>query len=475
MSYSGPGGTNLSSFLNNPQMLSALYPNLNLSAFANLYQAESAALEQPVQNLSSQVSTLTQQSSAWSQLQQSVQQVVTDVSTLNSASSWQTPSVTSSNQTGVGAAVTSGGKPVSGTYSIVMSSTAAAYDVYTGKQQSSATSALGLSGSFSLNGQTINVSSTDSLNTIAQSINNANAGVSATVLSSTTSGTTSYYLSVTSTKYTTISVSDPSAIFTGASGLGATEQNLSGATPWSFTVNGIATTSNTNTDSTTIPGVTLTLSQASATATVSVTNTDSQANTAIQSLVTDYNNLQSAVSSLTGQGQPLAGNVTAENIMNQINSYLLQTQSSQPVGYQNLSSLGLTLSYDKTTNTAQLNFNSATFSTQYNANPGATQDLFTQSGGPVASLSSYLNNLTSATGQIQAVQTGISTEIQSLTQNEQTQQGLVQMQQTALANLFNQEIQSLLAVQQQQSSISALINQMGGQGSSSSGSTSSGG
>jgi flagellar hook-associated protein 2 len=473
MSYSSSGGVNnLSSFLNNPQLLSALYPNLNLSAYANLYQAESAALEQPVQNLSSEVSSLTSQSSAWSQLEQSAQQVLGDISTLSGTAAWQTPSVTSSNTSGVGAAVTSGGTPVSGTYTVAVSSTAAAYDLYQSQVEASATSALGLSGSFSLNGQSITVGSTDSLDTIAQSINSANAGVSAAVMTTTsTSGATSYYLTVTSDKYANITVSDPNAIFkgTGTSGLGEVEQHA--ATEWSYTVNGLQTYSDTNTDSTTIPGVTLTISQASANATVTVTNTDSQATSALQSLVTDYNSLQSTVQSLTGQGQPLAGNVLAEDILNQVNSYLLQSESSQPVGYQNLSSLGLTLSFDKTTNTAKLNFDSSTFNTQYSANQTAAQNLFTEAGGPVGALNSYLTNLTSTTGEIQSAQQGISSQIASLTQSEQTEQGLVQMQQQALANLFNQEIQSLLAVQQQESTISSLINQLSSQSGNGSGSS----
>ena len=471
MSSSSP--SSISNLLNNPTLLSAMYPGLNLTGLANLYQAESAALAAPLDNLTTQVQTLTTAAQAWSQVQTAVQQLQTDVTAASTQSNWQSPSATSSQTSVLQAAVSSSGAPVSGVYQIDVTAQGL-YNTYLSQSETSSTSALGLSGSFSLNGQTVNVSTTDSLSSIAQSINAANAGVTATVLTQTSStGTTSYYLALASTAYKSITVSDPSGILTGTGTSGLGEAQKQAAQAWSYTVNGLQTYSTSNTDSTTIPGVTLTLA-GTGTTTVDVTNTNQAAVSAVQKVVSDYASLQSTLSQLTAQGQPLAGDVTAEGILNQVNNTLLQAQSTNPVGFQNLASVGLTLSYSKSNTAPQLNFSQSTFNSQYAANPNAVQSLFVGSTSIMGQLETYLNQLSNPTGQINSVQQGIASEIQSMTAQEQSQQNLITMQQSALSDLFNQEISSLLAVYAQKSTVTSLINQMSGQ-SSSSGSSSSGG
>ena len=471
MSSSSP--SSISSLLNNPTLLSAMYPGLNLTGLANLYQAESAALAAPLDNLTTQVQTLTTAAQAWSQVQTAVQQLQTDVTAASTQSNWQSPSATSSQTSVLQAAVSSSGAPVSGVYQIDVTAQGL-YNTYLSQSETSSTSALGLSGSFSLNGQTVNVSSTDSLSSIGQSINAANAGVTATVLTQTSStGTTSYYLALASTAYKSITVSDPNGILTGTGTSGLGEAQKQAAQAWSYTVNGLQTYSTSNTDSTTIPGVTLTLA-GTGTTTVDVTNTNQAAVSAVQKVVSDYASLQSTLSQLTAQGQPLAGDVTAEGILNQVNNTLLQAQSTNPVGFQNLASVGLTLSYSKSNTAPQLNFSQSTFNSQYAANPNAVQSLFVGSTSIMGQLETYLNQLSNPTGQINSVQQGIASEIQSMTAQEQNQQNLITMQQSALSDLFNQEISSLLAVYAQKSTVTSLINQMSGQ-SSSSGSSSSGG
>ncbi len=473
MSSSSP--SSISSLLNNPTLLSAMYPGLNLSGLANLYQAEEQALASPLTNITSQVQGLSASSQAWSQVESAISQLQSDVSAASTASNWASPSVTSSQSSVLGAAVSSGGTPVSGVYQISVSAQGL-YNTYLSQSESSSTTALGLSGSFSLNGTSVNVVSSDSLSAIAQSINAANTGVTATVLTQTSSGgTASYYLSLSSTIYAPITISDPNGIFagTGASGLGETQNQA--AQPWSYTVNGLQTYSQKSTDSATIPGLTLTL-QGIGTTTLAVTNTNQPATSAIQKISSDYATLQSTLSQYTGQGQPLAGDVTAEGILGQINGILLQSQNSAPVGFQNLSSVGLTLSYDKSNTSAKLGFAQATFDSQYTANPTAVQNLFVGDGSIMGQLSSYLTQLTSPTGQISSLQKGIASEIQSMTQQEQSQQNLIQMQQSSLSSLFNQEITSLLAVYSQKSTVSALMSQLtGGSSSSSSGSSTTGG
>lgn len=472
---SSSGSSSISSLLNNPTLLSAMYPGLNLSGLANLYQAEEQALAAPLSNITSQVQGLSASSQAWSQVESAISQLQSDVSAASTASNWAAPSA-SSSQTGVlDAAVSAGGTPVSGVYQVNVSAQGQ-YNTYLSQSESSSTSALGLSGSFSLNGTSVTVASSDSLSAIAQSINAANTGVTATVLTQTSSGgTASYYLSLSSTSYAPITISDPNGIFagTGTSGLGETQNQA--AQPWSYTVNGLQTYSTQSTDTSTIPGLTLTLAGVGS-STMTVTNTNQPATAAIQKISSDYATLQSTLSQNTAQGQPLAGDVTAESLLGQVNSILLQTQQSAPVGFQNLSSVGLTLSYDKANTAAKLAFAQGTFDAQYAANPTAVQNLFVGKSGIMGQLSSFLSQITSPTGQIASVQKGIASEIQSMTQQEQSQQNLIQMQQSSLSTLFNQEITSLLAVYSEKTSVTALMNQLtGGSSSSSSGSSATGG
>ena len=156
--------------------------------------------------------------------------------------------------------------------------------------------------------------------------------------------------------------------------------------------------------------------------------------------------------------------------MGQINRELFTYNTSLPVGYQTVADAGLTLTLnaDKTTT---LNFSSSTFSSAYAANPTALQSLFagTSGGSGLAgSLSTQLQSLSApATGVIATVLQGYQSEIQSLNANEQAQQNLVQLQQTALGNQFNQEISTLVSLLGQQSTVSSLINAVEGNSNSS--------
>lgn len=464
------GTSPLGSLLNNPQLLQALYPGLNLSGFSQLQQEQQAALEQPIQNLTSEVSNLTQISQTWSGIQADVNALATDATTLATASNWAAPTASVST-TGVVAASASTSAPA-GTYNVDVT-TQGAYDQWLGQSESSSSSALNLQGSFSINGTSISVAATDSLSSIAQKINAADAGATATVMSGTYNGTTSYYLAVDSTAYGPLTISDPNNIFggTGSSGLGMAEQAGAGKA-WVYTVNGVQTSSTTGTDSVTVPGLTLTL-QGAGTTTVTVTTSTSQAQSALNQFVNDYNALQSAINKATGKGAILEGDPTAEGIMQQINSVLLSLNSSAPVGYQSASDAGLTVNL-QSDNTTQLAFSASTFTSAATANAQALQSIFTGSSGIGTQLKTVLNNLgDTSTGIIAGVMTNLQSQISDLTNEEVQQQSLITIQQNALQDQFNQEMQALIAVTSQKDQLSGLLTAMLNGGSSSSTSSSS--
>ena len=188
--------------------------------------------------------------------------------------------------------------------------------------------------------------------------------------------------------------------------------------------------------------------------------------------------MQADINKATGKGAILQGDPTTEGIMQQINSALMSSSSSAPAGYQSVADAGVTLDLqsDKTT---KLAFSSSTFHTAATANTQALEAIFTGSGGVATQLKTILNNLgDTSTGIIAGIQTSIQQQISDLT-NEQTQeQSLITVQQNALQDQFNQEMQALIAVTSQKDQLSGLLTSIlnnGNSSSSGSGSSSSGG
>jgi len=458
----GPVSSGQGSLLSNPGLLQALYPNIDLTAFSQLEQQQELALEQPLQALSSQISTLNQISSTWSSIQAAVNQLQSDASNLSQASTWSSSQASTSDSSVVSAQASSGA--LAGTYTVDVT-TVGQNDQWLSQSQSSATSALGLSGSFTIDGTSVQVGASDSLDTIASAINSAAAGATAQVLTSQSGGTTSYYLEVSSTKDSALTISDPAGIFsgTGSSGLGMTETQKGQA--WQYSVNGVSTSSTTGTDSTTVPNLTLTLSGVG-TATVSVTGSTATAQSDLTKFTSDYNALVAQINQATGKGAILEGDPTAEGIVGQINQILLNSSSSLPSGYQSPTDVGMTLALqpDKT---AKLEFSTTAFAQAVAANPAAVENIFTGSSGVMGQLSTLLQNLgNSGTGIIASTLTGIQTQVQDLTTQQSSEQDLITMQQNAMQAQFQQEMQALIAVSVQEQSISGLFSQLTGQNQS---------
>lgn len=443
------------SLMNNPGLLQALYPGIDLKALAQLQQEEQLALEAPVQALSSQISQLQKVSSMWQSIQAAVNTLQADAQNVASAAAWASPSASTSLNTVVTATAGTGAQ--AGSYTVNVT-TAGTYDQWLGQAESSSSAALGLSGTFTVNGTSIAVSSSDSLAAIAQKITGANAGASAQVLTSTSGGTTSYHLALTSSNYSELTLTDPNGILfgTGASGLGMTESQKGQA--WAYTVNGVATTSSSGQDATTVPGLTLTLAGAGS-ATVTVTTSSAQAQQGLAQFTSDYNALQAVLAKATGKGDILQGDPTAEGIMQQVNQILLSDNPGAPVGYQSAADAGLTLNL-QSDNSTQLAFNTATFAAAQ-SHPQSLQAIFTGSSGIMTRLSTLLQNLGQAgTGIIPGVMTGIQTQITDLTSRESQVQDLVNLQQAALQDQFNQEMRALMAVSAQKSSLTNLFNSL---------------
>ncbi len=246
-------------------------------------------------------------------------------------------------------------------------------------------------------------SANNNLTGLAQAINSANLGVSATV-SSTAGG--QYYISVVSTS----GGSPPAISLTSAKSL------LTQTSPGSdavFTLNGnIPVDSPSNLINSVIPGVTFDLLKASQTAsvTVSVSSDSSQLSNALSEFVSQYNALTADLDLHTGQTADL---LSGDSILSIIREDMSQIFSYQGTGaVRSLSDLGITM--DQTDD--KLSFDPTVLS---GMSASQIQGAFTYVGSSTSGLASFANTLTQLTdpveGMITQEQSGFSQEEQHLT------------------------------------------------------------
>ena len=146
----------------------------------------------PITNLNTQITGYNSQLSDWQTLNTNLAALQTAVTTLSSQATVDVPSASSTNP--AAATITGQVGATFGSHSLTVSQLATAQEVVSASQ-SSGTTALGLSGAFTLNGKTIQINTGDALSDVASKINAAGAGVNATVVNV---GTNDYKLTVSS-------------------------------------------------------------------------------------------------------------------------------------------------------------------------------------------------------------------------------------------------------------------------------------
>ncbi len=198
---------------------------------------------------------------------------------------------------------------------------------------------------------TINVDETNNtLEGVAQAINNANAGVSATILNDGTSAP--YRLLLTAKATGTVNAFTITDSLSGGQSLGLTETQA--AVDARFTVNGISLTKSTNTVSDVISGVTFTLKAITAAPVeVTVENDTDAAIAGVKELITAYNEVNSYANSQAKydadkkQAGILAGDVTLRNTLQRIQESLTgQIANNFTGGLQYVGEVGLKVNSD---------------------------------------------------------------------------------------------------------------------------------
>jgi flagellar hook-associated protein 2 len=331
--------------------MGASTPGLDVTSAVN---AAVTAAEAPEQAWQSQETTLQNQISALTTIQTDATNLDNDMQSLNSITGpLSARTVTSSNSNVVSASAASG--TTIGNHVVVVNSLATTAS-WTSATFASGSTALA-AGNFTIttgSGATATVTTdgTTTLSDVASQINSDNLGLTASVVTdangsrlaivSNSSGSAANF---------SISSSDPA-------GFGFT-QAVTGANA-ALTVDGISISSASNSVAGAVPGLTLNLLSADPGVQVSlgVTPDTSQASTAINQFVTDYNtaiqdlSTQFTFSSSTSSEGPLASDTVVRNLQNELMQAVDYTAApasgETSTTVPNLSSLGITVNNDGT-------------------------------------------------------------------------------------------------------------------------------
>lgn len=419
------------------------------SDFQSILSRATSIAEIPVQAMQNQVTTITQEETDLSSLGTSVSAVGTALQTLGQLSTGNALSATSSDNSVVTATATGASAGTSYNITNVSSIASAASETSTTGYADSTSTAVSSTGSMQLvvGSNTYNItlaSGQNNLSGVVSAINALNAGVTASVL--TTGGTNGNYLSVTanSTGATTLKlIDDPTGTATDL----LTASNQGSNT--NFDLNGVAVSSASATVNNVIPGVVLNFAgktTANETVNVNVAVDPTQISSALQSLVTAYNNLATQETTEMGTG---GGSLLGNNIVYQIRqamSQIVDYQGNNSQGMGNLSSLGIEMSQ-----TGQMSLNQQTFNALTTTQISAGLTLLGTSTTGVGGLQQVFNQITDPTsGTIAAQQkqwqttatnlsNEISTKVAQIQANEQTLDQQLQAADASVADLASQQ------------------------------------
>jgi len=207
----------------------------------------------------------------------------------------------------------------------------------------------------------VSIKADSSLSDVVSAINESGAGVTASVVSSVENGVTTDHLFVTSNTTgaaNTISITGSGTGWTGSdfdySGTATNDwsQTADTGTDASLKINGITTTSASNTLTTAVSGLTINLVSAGST-TVTVTKDSTTSLTSVlNAFVTAYNSANSKMGSLgtynatTKVAGDLQGNATLRTAKNQLTNLMFDTVAGGSSDIQRLTDIGISMAKD---------------------------------------------------------------------------------------------------------------------------------
>jgi flagellar hook-associated protein 2 len=308
----------------------------------------------PLVSLQTQQTQLTARKAAWTAIKTQLDAVSSKLATLIGSTTFSQKTASSSDSSVLSA--TAASSSAEGTYQIQVTSLATAQAV-----QSSAFSSdddpRGVEGTVTLNGKSIDVAATDSLQTIAAKINaTTDVGATAAVLQT---GTNEYKMIITSSELGVAGAMTFGGDMVAWKDLGVItpidEPNeIVEAADAAFTVNGIQFTRSGNSVADAIPGLTLNLLEATdpvsgegGKTTLTVGYNDQAIVDGVKSFITEYNNLLSTAGRYTtwdadtrGAGT-LFGDSLVTRLLAEVRSSVFREVAGAEGGYNSLQTVGI--------------------------------------------------------------------------------------------------------------------------------------
>jgi len=405
--------------------------------------AISSAIETPWK---AQLASLQAQDTALSGLGTNLSTLSTDVSALTNFDGVMASKEGSSSNTDVLSLSAASTSAIAGSHTVTVENLAQTSSTYSNSITNASDT---LSGTISFGpdpDQTITLDSTNNtLQTLAGAINDGSYGVTASIVTSTT-GSRLSILSNTSgaagqlnVTASLTDVTNSNAAVTFGNGLDGVDAKLN--------VDGLETTSASNTVTGAIPGVTFQLLAPSTTPVqMQITNDNSDIETAVQKMVTDYNTVITGMATQEGNttagvAEPLFGSPTLSLMQQQLSSAILGGSASGTVS--NIGQLGITLGDDGT-----LTLDVSTLDAVLNSNFSDVAGYFQNAGSFGQTFSTTLGSLgsSSPTGAISLALAQDSSQETGLNSNVTNEDALIAAQKITLTtelNTANQVLQSI--------------------------------
>ncbi|WP_333009865.1 flagellar filament capping protein FliD [Kluyvera sichuanensis] len=428
---------------------------------SDILDSLTAAEKATLTPITKQQTSYTAKLSAYGTLKSSLEAFQTANTALSKADLF-TATTTASSTTAFSATTT--GSAIAGKYTISVTQLAQAQTLTTSATQKDNKTAIATSDSTLTIQQggdkkpvTIDISAANSsLTGIRDAINNAKAGVSASIIN--VGG--AYRLSITSNdtgkdNAMTLSVSGDSALqsFMGYNGTKGDAANgmLESVTAQNaeLTVNNVAIENSSNTISDALEDITLNLNDVTTgNQTLTITQDTTKAQAAVKAWVTAYNALQDTFSSLTKytavdpgsdaqdtSNGALIGDTTLRTIQTQLKSALSNTLSTS--SYKTLAQIGIT----SDPSTGELKVDDDKLSAALKKDSSAVGTLIVGDGkktGITTTIGSNLTSWLSSTGIIQAAKDGVSKTLNKLTKDYNAASDLIDQKVARYKDQFTQ-------------------------------------
>ena len=422
------------------------------------------ALESAVETpWKAQLATLKAQDTALSTLGTDLSALSTAVGSLTNFDGVLTAKQGSSSDTNVLTLTAASSAATAGSHSIKVTSLATTASQYSDSIPNASDT---LSGTLSIqvgsgSAQDITLTSGSTLASLATTINTGSYGVTASIVRD-SSGSRLSLVSATSGATGALTLGGGITDSTTSTAVNFTTGQQ--AADAQLTVDGLPTTSASNTVTGAIPGVTFQLlsSAPGTTVQVQVTNDNSSIETAVQSVVTAYNQVVTDLTTQegndsTGAAEPLFGDPTLALLQNSLSSALNTGAASGSV--KNIAQLGLSVGTD-----GKLTLDASTLDSVLNSNFNDVSGFLQGAGSFGLSFSATLNGLssTSTTGALYLALQQNSTTESGLNKNVSDEDARVAEQKTVLTTELNTANQILQSIPEQLDEINKIYSAVTG-------------